>query len=252
GTNRLELEAKVPYVYRSDNLSVTIPTLPRDPQSGEPPEIARGLNGDGLGDIELALHYQINRGLNGWPFFVGNVRWKSDTGEGPFDVDRDAFGVETELPTGSGFHSLEPSVTVLYPSDPAVFFANIGYLLNMEDDIDMTFVTQIDAPSGEETQTIGTVDPGDVFRFSFGMGYALNERSSFTLGYKHDFINETDTEINSVTVPSASLDVGSLLVGWGYSITNRFATNLNLELGITDDAPDVLMTLRVPILAHQF
>ena len=121
-------------------------------------------------------------------------------------MGRDENGLETELPTGSGFHSLEPSVTVLYPSDPAVFFANLGYLYTIKDDVNETF----------NDQTIGEVDPGDAYRVSFGMAYSINERSSFTLGYKHDFIGETDTEVNGVTLSSNSLDVGSLLLGYSF------------------------------------
>lgn len=228
-TDRLELEAKLPYLYRKDRRVATIPDV-----DGE--AFSRTLDGDGIGDLELALHYQLGWR---WPeqmFYVANLRYKSVTGRGPFEVDRNADGIETELATGSGFHAVEPSLTLLYPSDPAVFFANLGYLWNLEDDVDKTF--------GE--QTVGKVDPGDAVRLSFGMGYAVNPRASFTLGYKHDFIQETDTEINGVRLSTSSLDVGAMLLGYGFQLTDRAAVNLNLELGVTADAPDVVMTLRLP------
>ena len=231
-TDRIELEAKVPYLFREDRLTATIP------QVVPPATITRELDGDGLGDIELAAHYQLNKGGGKWPYFIANLRWKSTTGTGPFEVDRTPDGVfETELPTGSGFHSIEPSVTALLRTDPAVIFANVGYLFNIEDDINKTF--------GD--QTIETIDPGDAFRLSFGMAFSVNPRASFSLGYKHDFIGETETTINGVSLTSSSLDVGALLVGFSYRITDRVSTNLNLELGVTADAPDALMTLRVPM-----
>lgn len=228
-TDRLELEAKLPYLYRKDRRVATIPDV-----DGE--AFSRTLDGDGIGDLELALHYQLGWR---WPanmYYVGNLRYKSVSGRGPFEVDRNAEGIETELATGSGFHAVEPSLTLLYPSDPAVFFANLGYLWNIEDDVDKTF--------GQ--QTIGKVDPGDAIRLSFGMGYAVNPRASFTLGYKHDFIQETDTEINGVRLSTSSLDVGAMLLGYGFQLTDQAAVNLNLELGVTADAPDVVMTLRLP------
>src|SRR3546814_17264782 len=77
---------------------------------------------------------------------------------------------------------------------------------------------------------------------SFCMAYSINERSSFTLGYKHDFIGETESEVNGVDLTAPSLSVGSLLLGYSFQVNNYASTNLNLELGITDDAPDVLMT----------
>jgi hypothetical protein len=199
-------------------------------------------NGNGLGDIEASLSYQLNRGLNGWPYFLSNLRYKSTTGEGPFDVSRNADGIETELPTGSGFHAIEPSITMLYPSDPAVFFANLGYLFNLSDDIDKNY--------GE--QRVGKVDPGDATRISFGMGLSLNPRASFTIGYKHDFIQETRTEINGVNFSSSRLDVGSLLLGYNFNVKKNMQANLNLELGVTDDAPDVTLTLRLPYSLHMF
>ena len=235
-TDRFELELKVPYVIRNDRISFVIPQV--DPNQ----TITQELDGNGLGDIEVAAHYQINNGLNDWPIFIGNLRYKSTTGTGPFDVSRDANGLETELPTGSGFHSVEPSITVLYPSDPAVFFANLGYLYTIEDDVGESF----------NDQNIGNVDPGDAYRASFGMAYSINERTSFTLGYKHDFIGETDTEINGVTLSSNTLDVGSLLLGYSFQYDENLAANFNLELGVTADAPDVLMTFRMPFLIDVF
>lgn len=235
-TDRFELELKVPYVIRNDRVSFVIPQI--DPNQ----TLTEEIDGHGLGDVEVAAHYQINSGLNDWPIFIGNLRYKSTTGTGPFDVGRDENGLETELPTGSGFHSLEPSVTVLYPSDPAVFFANLGYLYTIKDDVNETF----------NDQTIGEVDPGDAYRVSFGMAYSINERSSFTLGYKHDFIGETDTEVNGVNLSTNSLDVGSLLLGYSFQFDENLAANLNLELGVTADAPDALVTFRMPFLIDVF
>lgn len=228
-TNRLELELKVPYVYRNDTETVAIPQVD---ETG----ISRSLESDGLGDIEIALHYQLNNGLDGWPFFIANARYKLSNGEGPFDITRTSDGIGTELAVGSGFYAFEPSVTALFPSAPAVFFANLGYLINYEEDIDKTF--------GE--QAIGEVDPGDAVRLSFGMAYSVNERASFTLGFKTDYILESETEINGVTLRSTKLTIGSLLMGYSYQLTNDVGINFNLESGVTDDAPDMVMTFRLP------
>ena len=66
------------------------------------------------------------------------------------------------------------------------------------------------------------------------------------------FIDETDFEINDASVSSNDLQVGSLLLGYGFALNPSTNVNLNLELGITQDAPDVLVTLRVPFTAYQF
>ena len=232
-TNRLEAEAVVPYVYRNDRVTTLV-----DPAGTDiPRSLTDQLDGMGFGDVEFAGHYQINDGLDDWPFFVGNLRIKTVTGEGPFDIDRDSFGVPTELATGSGFWSIEPSLTVIYPTDPAVLFANVGYNWNIADDIDQRIGDAF----------IGRVDPGDSVGVSFGLGLGLNERLSMTLGYQHDFIDGTTTEIDGVDFDSNSLDVGSLLFGASYRLSDRIRANLNTRIGVTEDAPDVRVTLRLPI-----
>ncbi len=233
-TDRLELEVKVPYISRDDKLTATIPQA--ETAQGQPPTIESSLQGEGVGDVEVALHYQLNRGLNGWPFLVGNLRYKSDTGEGPFDVDRDAGGNETELATGSGFEAIEPSLTVLYPSDPGMFFANVGYLFALKNRVDKTF--------GE--QSVGNFESGDTIRINFGMAYAINNRASFMLGYKQDFIDQSEVEINDIQVASSDLKVGSFLLGFALQPTAKVSVNLNLEFGVTADAPDVRVTLSLP------
>jgi hypothetical protein len=241
-TDRLELELKVPYVYRDDTVRATVPTVGDDSF-----DIDRDLSGDGLGDIEVTARYQLNRGQDGWPFFVGNLRYKSTTGDGPFDIARDSDGIEQELATGSGFQAIEPSITALFPSDPAVFFANLGYLYNMSDNVNTEITDEL---------RIGKVDPGDAVRLSFGMAYAINPRASFTLGYKNDFIDKTKTEYfgntGRTTQSSRTLNVGSMLLGWSYQLNPDVSVNLGLELGVTDDAPNTVLTLRVPFGMNAF
>ena len=50
-----------------------------------------------------------------------------------------------------------------------------------------------------------------------------------------------------MTRTSESLDVGAVVLGFNHVINDSIAVNLTVEAGITDDAPDVIMTLRVPI-----
>ena len=234
-TDRIEVDVKIPYVYRQDEST----TQTVGPSSLS---ILRSVDGKGLGDIEFGAHYQINQGRGGWPFFIANVRVKSDTGTGPFDVSRDATGIETELATGSGFWSVEPSVTVLYPTDPAVLFFNIGYLWTIARDVNKTI----------GGATIGRVDPGDAIRFSFGAGIALNEQVSISLGYQHDVIFRNRTEINGTTTKPPTLNIGQLNVGFNYQVSRSVAVNLNLGVGVTDDAPDLRLLLRVPVAFQLF
>jgi hypothetical protein len=235
-TNRMEGEIKIPYVYRDDRVTNLI--IGPDTETTSEPD------GRGLGDIEAAVRYQINQGKMNWPIFIAGLRVKSDSGEGPFDVSRDADGIETELPTGSGFWSVEPGITMLFGSDPAVFFANLKYNWHIKRGIDKF----IDADS-----FIHDVDPGDSIGVAFGIGIGLNEVTSMSFGYEHNFISGTKTEVSDgVGGPigiskSNPLDVGSLAIGVSYAFSQSTSLAVSLQAGVTEDAPDVVWTFRLPI-----
>lgn len=228
-TDRLEVEARVPFIYRNDRVTTVAQNNNQTTQTYE-------LDGSDLGDVEVSARYQLNSGRGGLPIFVAGARIKSDTGLGPFDLARDQNGVSTELATGSGFWGVQGSVSVLYPSDPVVLFANASYLYNIERDIDKTF----------GTVTVGNVDPGDSIGGGFGFGFALNPRFSYSLGYSHSYVMPTETELNNTTQESTSLQVGTLQFGMSYRATERLTLSTSVDVGVTEDAPDVRVSFRSP------
>jgi hypothetical protein len=222
-TNRLEIELKIPYVYRDESGS----NSPIDD-----PDTEESFNADGndIGDIEFGFRYQFNMPRDNGPIFIGGIRVKSDTGTDPFEVDIDATGLPTELATGSGFWGIQPSLTAIFPSDPAVFFGSVSYMYYVDRDI-----------SG-----IGEIDPGDTIGFNFGVGYGINEKASFSLGYEHNVILKTEID-GKEPAGSRTTHVGSLLIGGSYRLSDSTNLNLSLSGGLTEEAPDVQLTLRVPM-----
>lgn len=233
--DRFELEAKIPYTYRDDRSTTTI-------VNSNNTVATTSLTDHGLGDIEVAGHYQLNSGRESWPIFVGNMRLKAPTGTDPYEVERNAAGIEQELATGSGFWGVEPSLSMMLPSDPAVIFANIGYMWNVPRDIDKTI----------GTRRIDRVDPGDSVRFGFGLGFALNEELSLSLGYSHDFILATETQFSDSTFESEELSVGSINFGINYRVSDTMSVNTSVVAGVTEDSPDVRLMIRTPIALDLF
>jgi hypothetical protein len=195
------------------------------------------LNSAALGDVEATLRYQVNSGGPGMPVIVANLRAKSDTGTNPYLVQRDKFGVAEGLATGSGFWGVQPSVSFLFVSDPAVLFGNISYLHSFA----KTFNRDIGGV------LLGRVTPGDSPGISGGFGFSLNPQFSFSLGYRHNYIFGTTTELGGTKQHSTSLQVGSLLFGMAYALNPHYTLNTQLEMGVTRDAPDITLTLRTPI-----
>jgi len=226
-TSRLEVETKVPYVYRSDSSSSQ--EAGKD-ASGKDVNISKvfSADGDGIGDVELGLRYQLNRALGG-AYYIASVRAKSNTGKNPFEVPTDSLGRATQLPTGSGFWGIQPGLSVILPSDPAVFFGSLSYMYNIPRTI-----------TGR-----GKIDPGDIIGFNFGMGFALNEKTSISIGYDHNVVGRVKQ--NGELLPGTMIiQVGSLLIGYSYKYSDKLSFSVSLGAGLTEAAPGVQLALRVP------
>jgi uncharacterized coiled-coil protein SlyX len=243
-TRRLEVEMKVPYVYRSDD------SVSREIFEGTASERAFNSSGRDIGDIEFAARYQLNEPKGNDPYLIGSMRFKTRTGKDPFEVVTDCVtrclgnttgtGLPLDLPTGSGFYSLQPSLTWLLPSDPAVFFGGISYTYNFgRSNVSRRVL------AGEQ-EFIGSVKPGDVWGINFGMGLALNDRSSFSVGIDLNSVGRTKQ--NGVPVASSvRTQLSSLLLGYSYRYSNRTTLNVTVGAGLTRDTPDLTLSVRLPM-----
>ena len=176
------------------------------------------------------------------PIFIAGLTAKSNTGQDAFHVPIDpTTGFETELATGTGFWALQPSLSVIFPSAPVVFFGSVNYLYNFSSNKPVTSVGDNNTLITESKK----IEPGDTFGFNFGMGFSMNERTSFSVGYEQYIIGKS--KVNGDTPEGAQTTIlGSLLFGASYKLTERFAVNFSLQAGLTEAAPDVQLTLRFP------
>ena len=255
-TDRFEVETRIPYVYRHETVTQTF--ISNTNASGDQASFTDTNNGSDIGDVEFAAHYQLTSA----PIYtVANVRTYAPTGLSPFDADFDPLtGQPTELATGSGFWGVQPSLTVIFPTDPVVFFGTFGYTINIPDSVDE--VRTISDPTSSVlpiTSTIGDVDPGDSINIALGMGLSLNEQFSMTLGVKYDYVFATEEEVViqdsnpgnpsnfNGTVETDTLQAASFLLGWSYQVNEMVGVNLSAEIGATDDANDFAVRIGVPI-----
>lgn len=243
-TNRLEAEVKVPYVYRSDS------TVSREIFTGTASDRAFNSSGMSVGDIEFAARYQLNQPKGNFPFMIGSLRFKSRTGKDPFEVVTDCVtrcignttgtGLPLELPTGSGFYSLQTGLTWLLPSDPAVFFGSFSYTHNFGRDNVHRMVL------GGQSELIGTIKPGGVLGVNFGMGLALNERSTFSMGVDLNSIART-RQNGAPVASSVRTQLASLLLGYSYRVDPKTTVNVSVAAGLTPDTPNLTLTVRIPV-----
>ncbi len=252
-TDRMEVELRVPYVWTNED------TISREIFTGTAADNAFGTSGHGLGDIEATIRYQLNVGGPDKPFYVGWFRVKSNTGKDPFQVTTDCIqrcvenvlsevplsvtgtGLPLQQPTGTGFWSLQPGVTWLYPTDPIVLFGNFSYLYNIpRDNVERHVLL-----GGVEQ--LGKVQPGGIVDLSLGMGLSLNEKASMSIGYEQAFVGPTKQ--NGSRVPgSTKIVLGTLLIGGSWRFDEKRTLNFTLGVGVTRDTPDATVTVRVPMM----
>ncbi len=242
-SNRMEIEGKLPYVYRSNS------TVSREIFTGSAVDNVFDTSGKSLGDAEITARYQLNDGGAALPYMIGSLRFKSRTGKDPFEVITDCVtrcignttgtGLPLDLPTGSGFYTLQPGLTWLLPSDPVVFFGSFSYAFNFKRS-DVSRRVQ-----GGQTEFLGDVRAGNIFGMNFGMGMALNEKSSFSIGVDLNSVGRTKQ--NGVAVPgSVRTQLATMLLGYSYRYNPKTTVSLSVGAGLTRDTPDLTLTARIP------
>jgi hypothetical protein len=229
-TSRLELEVRVPYIAAD----TTTETRPLNTASTTNDYF--NASGSDIGDVEMALRYQLNHFRGDNTVWLASVRFKSKTGSDVFSQPVDPnTDLQTKLATGSGFNAVQPGITFLKPSDPAVFFGGVAYTKSFGRDVGYGF---------------GYVDPGGILDLNLGMGLAINERASFSVGYQHSVVDETQQ-----TVPAAgyaitrvgTIQLGTLRFGVSYELSPKTYLNTTIGIGVTRDSPDLEATVRLPI-----
>lgn len=235
-SNRFEAGLRLPYLNEEESIRE------RKIFDSSPVDIISDSSGHGMGDAELQLAYQFTPVSGAEPVYVGNLRVKSTTGTSPYQVKRrtlqddkgnDIGVILDEQPTGTGFWSVQPGVSAMIPSDPAILYGALSYQFNLADKKAKEFG--------------GRIDPGDALNLNLGLGFSVNEKTSFSLGYDHTVVFKTQLENNADKL-SATFDlvhVGSLLFGISQGISDK-RLSFSLAVGVTPDAPDVQMTFKMP------
>ena len=97
-----------------------------------------------------------------------------------------------------------------------------------------------------ESEFIGEVAPGDILGVNFGIGLALNDKSSFSMGVDLNSVGRTRQ--NGEPVPaSVRTQLASLLLGYSYRYSDKTTFSVTVGAGLTRDTPDLTVNLRIPM-----
>lgn len=177
-----------------------------------------------LGDVTLGYSRQLTRSNGRWPDFLASLRWKTTTGTGPFDL---LDGEDAVTALGTGYDSLNLSVTGIKVVDPVVYFGSVNYSINYARD-----------------EEIGRYDPGDSIGLSLGMAVALNLNSSLSFAYEQQFTRRA--RLDGAGVPGSYLTTGIFSVGGSFAVSDTLSADFSVGIGVTQDSPDLQLAASFP------
>jgi hypothetical protein len=213
-----------------------------------------------LGDIQATFSWQPLTQADWRPAVVVRTKLTVPTGESVFQIPETyppvANGAETQLvraPTGSGYYAIEPGFTLLWRSDPLVFFAGASYSYHLPTP---NYVVPLFNPNATGTQPKvtqvdhGILHIGDVIAFNAGVNFAVNERASLNFSFIDQYAGYTQQRpVNGkyVNVLGTTLNDARLGVGASFGLTDRVSLVFNAGMGLTDQSPGYTLFLSLPI-----
>ena len=228
--SRLELQVRVPYIVENTT------TETRPLATASTTNTFFDSSGSGLGDAEVALRAQLNQFRGNNVVWIGSLLFKSRTGTDVFQQPIDPnTGLQSRLATGSGFYAVQPGLTFLLPSDPAVFFGGANYTYSFGRNVGYGY---------------GYIHPVGILDLSLGMGLSLNQKASFSIGYEHSVVEQTTqaaTATGRALARRGTLQLGTLRFGVTYQVNPRTLLNITIGVGVTRDTPDLEATVRLPL-----
>ncbi|MGH6880612.1 MAG: hypothetical protein ACREE8_16225 [Hypericibacter sp.] len=223
--DRVQVEARVPYLYRKDSTTFGIGTNTQQEFQDQ---------GTGLGDVQGTVSYQPIIGDGSLiPDVILRTTARFPTGESAFDIGTKDIGnnrtVLKRPPTGSGFYGVGGGFTLVWRVDPVVFFGGFSYTANLS----------------ENEGASGNIDPGDTYEWFGGINIALSELVSMNLSFDDQLISSTTQNGNKV--PNSDLNDARLILGTSVGVAPGTTLTFNASAGLTNDSPDFAFTISLPI-----
>ena len=241
-SDRLFVDASLPILSRTSNF-----------QSGGVGGSAAGLvertvHGTGIGDASVGLSYRMLAETTDLPDVVLNGRVKFPTGKHPFGIEftevegsEGNLSIPERLSFGTGVYGASLGFSMLKTLDPMIVFGSATYFHNFKRSF-----ADIDETPGDQP---GKVKLGDAVQFGAGLAFALNDKSSISMSYTQRIVERTrltpDLQTDRFVVGSQA-NVGLVNLGSTFSLGENVALVTNVGIGLTDDSPDMALSIRVP------
>lgn len=245
---RLGLSLDVPYIVRRT-------VYQKGGAGGSAAAIAQEeTQGHGLGDLTLSANYKLFTEAGVRPETVLTLGVTAPTGREPYGIawqalERDddgfiRFAVPTEEPTGSGVWQATAGVSAVKTADPAILFANFGYVQPFTGSFD-------DLDNNPDTVNPGDVRLGHGFYYGAGVAFAFNQRTSLSISFSNRVTARARTRNEGedwVKIIGSDANAATLNLGVTYALNPKTTLVTQLGIGLTPDAPDFSLSFKLPYM----
>lgn len=245
---RLTLNLDVPYLARQT-------AYVKGGAGGSAAAIAEEqTRGNGIGDISASANYKLFAETASRPDTVLTFGVTAPTGRAPYGIDWKVlergddkfirFAVPQKQPTGNGLWQANIGVSAVKTMDPAIVFANLGYI--------HSFPRRFgDIDTDPQTRTPGEVKLGDAYYFGAGVAFAFNERTSLSLSFSDRLSAKASLRNGKqpwAKVIGSDANAGTFNLGVTYALSPHTTLVTLLGVGLSPDAPDYSLTFKVPYM----
>lgn len=235
GYKDAEISLKIPYIFRHDQSAFPTP-------GGSGVIQQATFNDNALGDLQPNFYYHaITEGK--WRPWVPDVIFRLGasfpTGQNPYDLTRGNIPglglVTTQFPTGTGHYGMTAGATFVKSADPAILFLSTAYYYNFARNVGI---------AGEPPIDFGNIKIGNSFEYSIGFVLALQEKFSVNFALNQRLFGRTTQ--NGRPLPDSNINAIAFNIGATYVVSPRFSLDFLVGIGLTQDAPDASILVRMP------
>lgn len=242
-TPRFQVDLQVPFLARSTTYQTTGSDSNQQSTTVEktvsmPPR---------LGDVSFGGYYQVAPETESRPDIVWSLRAKAPTGTNPYGIENETVDpdgnltVPKKLPSGNGVWTLSSGLSFIKTTDPLILFGNLTYFHNLEEEFDDI--------SAAEGATPGRIRLGNAFQYGIGTAIAFNRKTSMSFSVSHRLGRASETKVEGGSwekVVGSDVNSATLNLGLTRAWSNKTSLVYALGIGLTDDAPDFQLSVKVP------
>lgn len=245
---RLTLNLDVPYLGRET-------VYQKGGAGGSAAAIAEEqTRGAGIGDITVSANYKLFAETASRPDTVLTFGVTAPTGRAPYGIDWNVldrgddqyirFAVPDKQPTGNGVWQANIGLSAIKTMDPAIVFANLGYI--------HSFPRRFgDIDTDPQTRNSGEVKLGESYYVGAGVAFAFNERTSMSMSFSDKLSAKASLRYTGMPwtkVIGSDANAATFNLGVTYAMSQHTTLVTMLGIGLTPDAPDFSLTFKIPYM----